>query len=365
VLTIDERAQVQQAFAEALASKANPPSLIRVVFLDEANSVLLNIPAGATPAEIASFAVTDCLLSRWTRDPSLLEMLLDYLVTTAGIGAFSQILTRVRHRVDPNPSIYDSAWLLGDSRPFFDRHDLRTRVRHLIEQNGRPILRVWADEHSFGRTYSVRFLEHLEDCSPDAVHVLAAELSPGAGPSYRAEDLLKELKTQFRKSTAIPDRVGSSYPKDAARWMLEQMMSNDGLWLVVLDGFGQRPLNNEVIETIEALANRVTIGQHRRRVRLVLLDYPHPLPSVSGADILEETLPPVADIRPGDLVPCVAAWDAQRRRQGLAGVADGRFAELADDMLRHAPAHGRERLATLNASLVALLDMPGGPGGGI
>ena len=49
-------------------------------------------------------------------------MLLDYLVTTAGIGAFSPILTRVRQRVDPNPSIYDSAWLLGDSLPFFDRH---------------------------------------------------------------------------------------------------------------------------------------------------------------------------------------------------------------------------------------------------
>lgn len=358
MLTNDERAEVQHALAEVLACRPDPQSLIKVVFLNEASSVLLDIPSGATPSDISAFTVNACLLSRWWRDPSLLEILLEYLITQQGFGSFKVILTRVQHRIDPNPSVYDSSWLLDDSRPFFDRHHLRKHVRLLIEQNGRPILRVSADDKSFGRSYTARFFEHLEDCLPKDVHVLAAEVSRSAGPSYQVEDLLDELNTQFPNSSPLPDRAGSSYPTVAARWLLRQMMTNAGLWLVALDGFGQRPLNDEVRETVEDLAYRVTVGQHRRRVRLVLLDYPHALPNVSPADILEETLPAAASICQADLMPCLEAWDGQRRRNGLIGVAAGELSKLAHDICGQAPTAGKGRLMTLNAQLIELLGMP-------
>lgn len=360
MLTRPEREQVEQALAEALSYQANPRSLIQVIFLDEASAILLDIPPGITASDIASFTLTACLLSRWTRNPSLLEMLLNYLVDRKGHGEFKAVLTRVKQGVDPNPSVYDSHWLISSRHPFFDRHDLRRQTRFLVEENARPILRVSADERSFGRTYSRRFLEHLEDCAPELVHVLPAAVSRDAGPSYQVDDLLADLSGQFMKRESFPERVTSSYPKAVAQWLLRQMIANDGLWLVVLDGFGQRPLGDGVAETIEKLAELVTIGQYRRRIRLVLLDYPHELPEVSPADVLEEALLPAAGICRADLEPCLAAWDAERRKHGLTGVAAGRLAELAEEILGKAPPEGKERLRALNYQLVALRNMPGG-----
>lgn len=353
MLRKSERDQVEEAFAGALAAHANPRSLLEIVFKTEASPILLDLPPGALPWEIASFAIEACLTSRWTRDPALLDMLLAYLVTRRGEGAFQDILARVRQHVDPNPSVYDSAWLIGQ-RPFLDRWDFRQRVRLLIEENGRPILRVSAADGSFGRTYSRYFLEHIEDRSPDTVHVLAVELSAGTGPSYQVLDLLDTVDAQLGAQDPIPQRTGSSYPVSAALWVLKQMMKRPGRWLVAFDGFGQRELNPEVRETIEALAVRVPVGQHRRRIRLVLLDYPQQLPGVSPADVLEETLPPAAGVVRADLEVCLEAWDAERKRERSLGLADGQLTKLADGILGRAPRTGKARLEVLNAELSKL-----------
>ena len=288
----------------------------------------------------------------------MLESLLEYLIDREGIGELDPILIRVRQRIDPNPSIYDSHWLLSDSRPFFDRHELRGLVRLLIEEDGWPILRVRAGQESFGRSYTSRFFQHLERRSPTRLRVLTAAISRGAGPSYQVEDLLDELGAQFSNGEHTPERTGSFYPTQAARWLLRQMNRNDGFWLIVLDGFGQRPINEEVQLTVEDLAFRIPDGQHRQRIRLVLLDYRHPLPNVDPADILEETLRPAASICRADLLPCLETWDGLRRKKGLKGVAPDGLAALADDIIGQAPAAGKVRLETLNAKLTDLLRIP-------
>ena len=90
----------------------------------------------------------------------------------------------------------------------------------------------------------------------------------------------------------------------------------------------------------------------------MLLDYPHKLPNVSAADILEEKLAPAATICKTDLLPCLEAWDSLRRRGGLAGVAAADLPSLAHDLIKQAPAEGKARLETLNAKLIDLLGMP-------
>jgi len=360
MLTSVERLDVEQAFAEALASQPNPQSLIEAIFLTHAKSILLELRFGGTARDIAAFTLTSCLLSRWTCSPALLEMLLEYLVTAKGHGAFAAILGRVQRGVDPNSSAYASSWLLDNSRPFFNRHHLRHHVRLLIEQNGRPILQVPTDGKGYGRSYSLRFLEHLENCRPDDVHVLAASVSEGAAPSYQVEDLLALIGAQLGNMGSLPERTRSSYLEAAALWLLGQLMSTGHLWVFVLDGFGQPQLHPEVHGTIQSLAYHVTTAQFRRRIRLVLLDYPHPLPKVSPADILTETLPPAANICRADLMPCLESWDDLRRQRGLVGVALCELYKLADGMLTKAPAEGKDRLEALNAELVKLLDLPGG-----
>ena len=353
MLTRDERKQVELAFATALASQMNPKALVEIVFKAEATAILLDLPPVVGAEGIASFVVEACLASRWTQDPALLDLLLDYLVTSRGIGALQAVLVRVREGTDPNPSVYDSTWVIGQ-RPFFDRRDLRLRVQRLVEQNDRPILLVSAVPESFGRSYSRFFFEHLEDRSPGTFQVLAVELSAGTGPSYQVTDLLESIGAQLGVQEAIPPRANSSYSMAAARWILRHVMGQPGRWLILLDGFGQNGLNPEVRETIEALAVMVPSGQYRRRVRLVLLDYPHPLPGVTPADVLEEILKPAAEVAQADLRPCLVDWDSERRRKGIAGLADGELAKLVKGILERAPATGKERLETLNAALSKL-----------
>lgn len=359
MLTNDERVDVEAALVSAFASRGQPRLLVPVIFTARVDYEAILVRTGSPdPPVLAAYTLDECLRSRWARDPSLLESLLDFLVHREGIGQFDPILSRVRQRIDPNPSVYDSSWLLSDSRPFFDRHQLRGHVRLLIEEDGWPILRVRADEESFGRTYTSRFFQHLERRSPVRLRVLTAAISRGAAPSYRVEDLLDDLGSQFSHSEPAPERTGSFYPTQAARWLLRQMSRNDGFWLVVLDGFGQRPINEEVQLAVEELALRVPDGQHRQRVRLVLLDYRHPLPNVDPADILEETLRPTASIGQADLLPCLQTWDALRRRKGLRGAAPDGLALLADDIIGQAPGAGKARLEALNAKLTDLLRMP-------
>lgn len=356
MLTSAERTQVVDAFAMAIAVQEHR-QLIGVVFSTEAPQILLSLPTGSsTPQTLATLVVETCLASRWATDPALLALLLDYLVTARGIGALAVVLQRVRDRVDPNPSEYGSTWLIG-RRPFFDRRTLRERVQRLIEDNGRPILRVSPVPDSFGRTYSRYFLEHLEDRATGAVRVVAVELGAGTGPSYRIDDLLDTVASQLGVADPLPPRVSSDHSRTAARWLLKQLMSRPGRWLLVLDGFGDKGLHPEVRETIEALAASVPSGQYRLRIRLVLLDYPYALPGTTPSDILEDALTPAAQIGASDIGQCLADWDADRKRLGREGMSAGDLVKLATGLLESVPAAGRERLEALNAELSKLREL--------
>jgi hypothetical protein len=354
VLTKDERREVEEEFAIVVAGHPDGLGLVTVIFKAEAQKVLLELRLqSASPDEFASLVVGYSLTSRWSCDPALLDLLLDYLINTKGRGEFETLLTRVRKREDPNPSPYDAAWLVTQ-RPFFDRADLRAHVRSLVEENTRPVLRVTPSPESYGRSYSRQFLEHLEEMSPGDTHIVSEELSPGTGPSYQAIDLADAVRAQLGVIDDLPTRSGSSYPKTVARWVLGHIMSKGDRWVIVLDGFGQPGLNPEVRETIEALAAMIPGGQYRRRVRLVLLDYPENLPSVGPADMLEEVLNPPANLTQADLEPCIVEWDAQRRKQGGMGLPPEQIHELAARMIARAPASGKERLEFFNQNLIDL-----------
>jgi hypothetical protein len=357
VLTSAERTQVEDAFATAIAMQDQARQLISVIFRAESPQILLALPtSSSTPRDLAAFVVETCLVSRWASTPALMDLLLDYLITARGIGALAVVQQRVRDQIDPNPSEYGSTWLIGQ-RPFFDRRTLRERVQRLIEDNGRPILRVSPAPDSFGRTYSRYFLEHLEDRSTGAVHVVAVELGAGTGPSYQIDDLLDTVASQLGVADPLPQRVSSDHPRTAARWLLKHLMSRPGRWLLVLDGFGDRGLHPEVRQTIEALAAAVPSGQYRLRIRLVLLDYPHPLPGTTPADILEDALSPAAQIGVADVGPCLADWDAERKQQGRDGLSAGDLVKLATGLLESVPASGRVRLEALNAELSKLREL--------
>ncbi len=355
MLTKDERRAVEAELAVAAAGLMDAKGLVTVVFKAEANRVLLELPLTPPSAdEFATHVVGYSLTSRWSCDPALLDLLLDYLVTTKGHGQFAPLLARVRRQEDPNPSPYDSSWLVTQ-RPFFDREDLRDRVRRLVEENARPLLRlVTPSPEIYGRSYSRQFFDHLAELSPGDTHVVWEELSRDTGPSYQAIDLADSVGAQLGVTADLPTNSSSSYPKTVARWVLKHIMSRSGRWVIVLDGFGQTGLSLEVRQTIEALAAMIPGGQYRQRVRLVLLDYADDLPSVSAADILEEVLKPSASLTRADLEPCITEWDAQRRTQGSAGLPPEQIRALAAGIFARAPAAGKQRLESFNKDLINL-----------
>jgi hypothetical protein len=188
--------------------------------------------------------------------------------------------------------------------------------------------------------------------------MVSVELSPGTGPSYQVEDLLETVRSQLGIGEEIQQRTTSGYPLAAARWMLRHMMASQGQWLLVLDGFGQAGLHDEVGETIKALAVLVPSGTFRDKIKLILLDYPDTLPGHIQDEVLEEVLPLAADIVSADLKPCLAAWNAGRVRQGKRQLAAEDLARLADGILGQVPLAGKQRLVMLNKKLTELHQFP-------
>lgn len=372
MLTSEERADVQLEFGYALSDSEAPRTLIRALFTASAeHRVILDRVGGSNSLPLAAATLDECLLSGWSRTPSMLARLLDYLIEQRGIGSFAWLLERVNKRIDPNLSFYADTWLLDNTRPFFDRHDLRKKSQLLIEGNGRPILRLIKVGDSYGRSYTQSFFAHLDERRGGDVCVIAAEIPEGGGPSYTVGNLLNQVRAALSCVEPLPEQTRSSYPEDAVLWLL-RLLKPGPRWVLVLDGFGQEAVPNEVHEVVRLLARSVTKAQYRRRVRLVLLDYPpvipglapmsllaETLPGVPLADILTETLPPVTALGQADLLPCLQAWDRLRMKQGMAGLADDELAKLADGLLAKAPPSGKARLERLHYDLLMLLEMPG------
>jgi hypothetical protein len=359
MLTRDERQQVQEALTAALAAELNPREAIKAVFLADGQQFVTALPTDLNSAErYAAFTIDLCLVSRWTRDPAWLDLLLGYLITNKGQGPLAPLLVRVRQKVDPNPSPYGAYWLVTE-RPFFDRSELRDVVKGLIESDARTILKIAGEEGGFGRSYSRSFFEHLQAVSPNDTLVLALFVSPKNGPSYDARTMASEVAAQLGLSEPIPPQSNSAYSADVARYILRNLMAIAGRWFIVLDGFGQENLHSETRDTVEFLAANLPIGQYRRRLRLVLIDYPQTLPEpVSDADLLEDTVRPAASVDAKDLEPVVTAWEAKRKSLGLPELEAGAVGKVAAKIVELAPAAGKERLVALNSGLSKLMRFP-------
>jgi hypothetical protein len=358
MITTEERRDVQDELEVVLAGQMDQRAFLTTIFGAESTDLLRVLPTTLRTADqYATFAIDYCLASRWSLSPSLMDLLLDYLIQRKGIGRLGVLLERVRRQEDPNGNPYDALWLVTEL-PFFDRTVLRGHIRSLIEGNARAVLKVTPQPDSYGRTYSRKFLEHLEDVFPDDTHVLYEPLAPGTAPSYHAQDLATSFAAQLGVTESFAADTTSSVSKAVALRLLGHVMSRSGRWIIVLDGFGQSGLQQEVRETIEAIAGLIPTGQYRRRVRLVLLDYPHALPNVSSADVLEEVLSSADSLTRADLEPCIVEWDAKRREAGCKGIPPREIFKLAEGMIQRAPATGKARLESFNDDLSKLLQFP-------
>lgn len=356
VLLTSEHALVTSSLTGAIAAGREPRQLCTQVFSGNATTLLLAMPTNYTrPEDYSVFIVQYCLLKAWTTPPpSMMEQLLGFLVHTIGIGGLNAALVRVPTGVDPNPSPYDVQWMYDDL-PFFDRHELRQHARPLIEGNTRPLLRVTGSDDAVGHSYTRRYFEHIREHRSGYLHVVTVEVSQKNGPSYDVVELAESLTAQMGVNEPAPTRSTASYSRSLCRWVLRNAMSRPGLWLFLLDGFGQQGINPEVRELVEQLAVEISGGEYRNRMRLVLADFAGNLPqAIPRVYVLEENLRGAAHVTNADLEACIGIYNDRIRMAGKPGIDPSAIARIAAGIAGRAPASGKARLQFFNEELCGL-----------
>jgi hypothetical protein len=315
MLLRDERTQVIDDLADHIGLTGKIGTFLTVVFVGTNRDEFRNLPTDLTNvSDQATWVVDTCLSSRWQFNPSLLELLLQRLVVQGGKGALQPILTRVQAGTDPNPDPFRSLWVLSD-QPFLDRAPLRIAARRLIEDSAKPIFRVNGPAKS-GKSYTTELLSYvMRECRPD-LHVVPVLLAPGTAASYGVEELAESLTLSMEKAEPLPSRSTSSYPSALGRWVIRNANRNAGLWIFVLDGFGQPSLKSEVMELLQFLAQQIGIPEFARKLRLVLLHFDYP-PFIGNwrAKTADDILS-AGGITAIDLVNCLTEFNAKMQSIG-------------------------------------------------
>ena len=251
---------------------------------------------------------------RWSLDPapSHIREIAKDLAQARGVAGMHELAERVARREDPLSAVYQAQWIHGDV-PFFDRESLRTHSKELIDEAQRPLLRVNGDS-GFGLSYTTRFFDFLSQEKGDTLHIAVAP------PEVRGGSVVLSRRTRSRLvsymgNAKVPARATSSYPAALRRFVLGEAAARTGRWIFLLEGFNQEDLQPEVKELIQLLARSVCDGDHRKRMRLVLIDCPADLPSVLPADILEDNLKAPSEI--GTARGCALPICARRTAQEL------------------------------------------------
>lgn len=331
MLTRQELVLLQEQLALALAA-GEPKNSIRAYFDIDASELLRDLPIGlGTNDEYAAFVIDYCVRSRWSLNPSLMEKLLSKLIVaglSAGTAELSAALARVRSRQDPNDDFYTSYWVLRE-QPFLNRQTLRPLLKEFIQSNTRSLLQIAGP--GAGRTYTGELLDYLASQFGE-LRLVPVTLSKKDGPSYNVEALAADLLDPM--GVGVPESSSSSDAASLCRLILRTTKQQPGLWMFVLDGFGQPDLQPQVQELVRLLAAKCTNPEYRRKMRLVLVNYTVPLEDVLPAAIVNEDIP-LPSVSRQDLIDCLRQLNEQRRRAGVP-LLDG-LDTIADAMLVAAP----------------------------
>jgi hypothetical protein len=355
MLTRDETREVTDAVATVLSNEGDVRAFISTVFTGNDTELLRDLPMNLVIAlQQAQFIVNYCLGSRWSKNPSMLEQLLDKLVNNYSYRFVVQ-LDRVRAKTDPNPDPVVALWL-ASHMPFFSRKLLRPVLMCLVSSDTQPILRVvgpQADGDECGKSYTAELIQHIRDARTD-LRIAPARIEKGLGPSVTAEEVAMALVAPTGKELKLPERSSSSYAKILCFWILNQSMSTPDRWIYVLDGFDQPDVQNETKELVNALARELTGGEYRKRIRMVLVAYSSPLLGVPEVKILKEEVPPATAVTTVEIADCLAAHYADLVTRGQAPVPRSVVDTVAQQLVQGAPAGPAMRLWHLNDKLTKL-----------
>lgn len=336
MLTEDERKEVIAELGDYAAPPNSVGAFIRTVFSVQDRADLGDFPLDLpTVTDQSTWLVDACLLSRWRRTPSLLEQLLTALVAR-GKGPLQRLVTRVQQQIDPNPDPFNALWVRGH-QPFLSRAQLRNAARDLVESLNQPILRVYGPSKS-GKTYTAELFNYVMTQARLELHVAPADLAEGAGPTYTVEDLAETLALPMKNTDPLPARNASAYARTLVRWLVRNMNRNPGLWIFVLDGFGQPNVQPEVIEFINQLAQLMFNPEYSRKMRMVLLHFEKDLIGNWRTWTVDDGPLSLNGVTVNDVIDCITAFNQLMQMEKQPGriIDPAEIPVLASAMLANA-----------------------------
>lgn len=268
--------------------KINPRMWLLTRITHNAFANALDVHLGGVEAH-ALRAIAICEAARWDNDPPWLVLLLKAFAIHEGIQEIIDNL-KVPPPAAPNPF---TACVLHGELPFLDRASLRQKVQNLANTLDRCIL-VVNGKGICGKSYTARYLDYLSYSTSGFGVSRVKEDGNGAhlSPTQLAKDIVAGMD---RPTTNMPDERQSPsidrWVKELCTWILSEAAQTGGKWWIVLDGFRSSKLKVEgTAELIQHLADRISRGEARKRLRLILLEYPETFPQELRPSVEFETI---------------------------------------------------------------------------
>ncbi|TFW57803.1 hypothetical protein CT676_27765 [Bradyrhizobium sp. MOS001] len=342
MLTFDERKVLRDQFGLVL-SQNDPKNLIKTYFVNEAPTMLRDFPADLKTYDDYSVRVIEyCLISRWSLTPSLMELLLTQLLASglsSGTVLLTAALTRVRSRQDPNDRVFDTRWVLNE-QPFLNRNDLRPVLKTFIQSSDRSLLQI--NGPGAGLSYTAELLDYLAG-QFDELHFVPVKIPESGAPSYSVEAFAADLLDPM--GIDVPPSSGSSDAANLCRLILRSTKQQQGVWIFLMDGFGEADLQPSVKELARLLAVRCTAPEYRRKMRVVFINYGEPCADLPRAAVARESVP-LPSVTRQDVIECLIQLNELRTQQGRPAI-DG-LGTIADKIMAGIPEEsGSEEVAAI------------------
>jgi hypothetical protein len=183
--------------------------------------------------------------------------------------------------------------------PFLDRVSLRDAIRQVLPKHGSPIL-VVRGERQTGKSYTAEFAAWLSAAlDQDELHAdlrfkvavvpIHERNATMWTPLAVAERILSDMGRPLKPPDLLPPD-GLGHIQKLCTWLLAEATPGERWWWVI-DGACGENVPEDTESFVLALAERVSQGSVRERVRLVVLDWPtDALPGIPTAKVCVEKL---------------------------------------------------------------------------
>jgi hypothetical protein len=303
---------------------------------------------------VVESAVHLCDQAGWRHNPPLLLRLVDALPPTRELEPIKRKLAArpVKSTRDPFTSR-----LLINRLPLLNRNDFRAAVRKLVPSHGKSILTV-NGPRKCGKSYTSQYVQHLSEHltgHDERFRFIRVPLEEGIGSTYTPDDLAGDIVARMERSpNTIPDRQEpmNRWVNCLTNWVLTEAAATGHRWWWILDGFCATDLNLDTRKFVQAMVTRIIDGQHARRVRLILVDYPEPLPKDVRLRALNEPLSSASSISTQD----VREVFVELNDDESLGLSDAQIDEITSGIFKDLTEAEEHRLEELRERINGKID---------